>query len=55
MPRIGEVQRTGREAREMPGLPWLQEALHGGLVRGGIYLRCFPSMAFRLPTRETLA
>jgi len=22
----------------MPGLPWLQEALHGGLVRGGIYL-----------------
>ena len=22
----------------MPGLPWLQEALRGGLVRGGIYL-----------------
>jgi hypothetical protein len=38
MPRIGEVQRSGREALEIPGLPWLQEALHGGLVRGGIYL-----------------
>ena len=38
MPRIGEVQRSGREALDIPGLPWLQEALHGGLVRGGIYL-----------------
>jgi len=38
MPRIGQVQRTGREALQIPGLPWLQEALHGGLVRSGIYL-----------------
>ena len=38
MPKIGEVQRSGREALDIPGLPWLQEALHGGLVRGGIYL-----------------
>jgi DNA repair protein RadA/Sms len=38
MPKIGEVQRGGRESLEVPGLPWLQEALRGGLVRGGIYL-----------------
>ena len=27
MPRIGEVQRSGREALEIEGLPWLREAL----------------------------
>ncbi len=38
MPKIGEVHRGGREALDIPGLPWLQEALHGGLLRGGVYL-----------------
>jgi predicted ATP-dependent serine protease len=38
MPRIGEVQRSGREALEIPGLPLLQEAPHGRLVQGDIYL-----------------
>lgn len=32
------ITRSGREALDIPGLPWLQEALRGGLVRGGIYL-----------------
>jgi DNA repair protein RadA/Sms len=38
MPKIGEVQRGGREMLDVPGLPWLQEALRGGLTKGGIYL-----------------
>lgn len=38
MPKIGEIPRGTHEKLELPGLPWLQEALHGGLVRGGIYL-----------------
>ena len=38
MPRIGEVQRGGREALDVPGLPWLQDVLRGGLTKGGIYL-----------------
>lgn len=38
MPKIGEVQRGGHETLDVPGLPWLQEALQGGLTKGGIYL-----------------
>ena len=38
MPKIGAVQRGGRETLDVPGLPWLQEALRGGLTKGGIYL-----------------
>jgi DNA repair protein RadA/Sms len=38
MPKIGEVQRSGKETLDLPGLSRLQEALHGGLVRGGVYL-----------------
>jgi|DewCreStandDraft_2_1066082.scaffolds.fasta_scaffold00504_51 DNA repair protein RadA/Sms len=38
MPKIGEIPRSGHEKLDLPGLPWLQEALHGGLVRGGVYL-----------------
>jgi DNA repair protein RadA/Sms len=38
MPKISEVHRGGRQTLEMPGLPWLQEALRGGLTKGGIYL-----------------
>src|SRR5947207_4889213 len=38
MPKIGEVHRGGRETLDVPGLPWLQEALRGGLTKGGIYL-----------------
>ena len=38
MPKVGEIHRGGRETLDVPGLPWLQEALRGGLVRGGIYL-----------------
>lgn len=38
MPKISEVHRGGRETLEMPGLPWLQEVLRGGLTKGGIYL-----------------
>jgi DNA repair protein RadA/Sms len=38
MPKVGEIHRGGRESLDVPGLPWLQEALRGGLVKGGIYL-----------------
>ncbi len=38
MPKISEVHRGGRETLEMPGLPWLQEVLRGGLAKGVIYL-----------------
>src|SRR5438552_6254177 len=38
MPKISEVHRGGRETLDVPGLPWLQEALRGGLTKGGIYL-----------------
>src|SRR5437773_12042170 len=38
MPKISEVHRGGRETLDVPGLPWLQEALKGGLTKGGIYL-----------------
>jgi DNA repair protein RadA/Sms len=38
MPRVGEIHRGGRESLDVPGLPWLQEVLRGGLVKGGIYL-----------------
>jgi len=38
MPRISDVQRGRRETLDMPGLPWLQEVLCGGLAKGGIYL-----------------
>jgi DNA repair protein RadA/Sms len=38
MPKIGEVQRGGRESLDVPGLPWLQDVLRGGLTKGGIYL-----------------
>jgi len=35
MPRISDVQRGRRETLDMPGLPWLQEVLCGGLAKGG--------------------
>jgi DNA repair protein RadA/Sms len=38
MPKVGEIQRGGRETLDVRGLPWLQEALRGGLTKGGIYL-----------------
>ncbi len=38
MPKIGDVHRGGRETLEVPGLPWLQDVLRGGLTKGGIYL-----------------
>lgn len=38
MPKISEVHRGGRETLDVPGLPWLQEVLRGGLTKGGIYL-----------------
>ena len=38
MPKVGEIHRGGRETLDVPGLPWLQEALRGCLTKGGIYL-----------------
>ncbi|MBI2815964.1 MAG: AAA family ATPase [Acidobacteria bacterium] len=38
MARFGDIQATGRERLDLPGLLWLQDALGGGLVRGGNYL-----------------
>ena len=33
MPKVGEITRGGRETLDMPGLPWLQEALRSGLTK----------------------
>src|SRR5437867_1053676 len=38
MPRIGEVRRKWSQLIEIPSLPWLNRALHGGFVRGAVYL-----------------
>src|SRR5579862_401317 len=38
MPRLGEIEKKGSQFIEMPSLPWLNQALNGGFVRGGAYL-----------------
>lgn len=38
MPRLDEVETKGPERITVPDLPWLQRALNGGLIRGGVYL-----------------
>ena len=38
MPRLTEIGMKGFHFLEFSSLPWLNETLRGGLVRGGVYL-----------------
>ncbi len=50
MPKVGEIPRSGHERLDLPGLPWLQEALQGGVVRDGIYRERCTKLAEHLGT-----
>ncbi len=38
MPRLDEVTGSGHEFVQVPSLPWLQEAVGPGFIKGGVYL-----------------
>jgi DNA repair protein RadA/Sms len=38
MPRLAAVRKQISQHIEVPSLPWLNDALNGGLFRGGVYL-----------------
>src|SRR5690349_15630310 len=38
MPKLGEIGRKASQFIEVPSLPWLNQALNGGFVRGAVYL-----------------
>jgi predicted ATP-dependent serine protease len=38
MPRIDQIDTHGPDVVKIPELPWLEGALGGGFIRGGIYL-----------------
>lgn len=38
MPRVGDIPAGGREQVKLADLEWLEQALGGGLIHGGVYL-----------------
>ncbi len=38
MPKIGEIDDKDKKELDIPGLPWLKEAIGSGFIKGGIYL-----------------
>ena len=38
MPKISDIEDKGKKGLDIPGLPWLKEAIGSDLIKGGIYL-----------------